>query len=62
MCECYKYHESAQDLWETCIVMAAFQQHYLMNKSTVSSFKWFGTRSGKNNGNIQKSVSVLTEH
>jgi hypothetical protein len=38
MSECYKYNESAQDLWEASIVLAAFQHHYLMNKSTVNSF------------------------
>jgi hypothetical protein len=43
MCECYKYHESGQDVWETYIVLAAFRHHYVMNKSTVSSFvHWDG--------------------
>lgn len=31
-------HESGEDLWGTSIVLAAFQHHYLMNKSTVNSF------------------------
>jgi len=33
-----------------------------INSQLLCAFRWWGTRSGRKQGNIQKTVSVLTEH